>query len=242
MNRLCEIVSANLLDVRPCVETENGVRVWTTCVYPGFDSVYVYVVKSDDGYIVHDASEALYRMEFDARNEAAASRAIQIECARYGLKFENERISCEVKTAEWIGSAVIAVANTAPAVVRISQDFEPEKPERNVLDEIYPQLASKVAKGSLLKNFECRGASGRRYKFDLAVNRRDCLTLISFVDRNVESVNSNYVAFADVPEEGTKKIAAHRGDMAKKDIMLFQRVATVARPPGVVKLVTGEAG
>ena len=267
MSRLCEIISAEIADTWACEETMNGVRVPTTCVLPSFEPLFVYVVKIGDGFIVHDAGETLASMLAHGQAEKAAVRAIRSECKHYKLEFNRYRISSRIKTLDWLNSAIIAVSNTAAVAAQdaikhdaikhdaIKHDaIEHEALNREVFkhgalkinsgkrisDEIFPLLECKVAKGSLFKNYEYFGESGRRYKFDLAVNQKR-LTLISTVVPNANSVNSRYVAFSDIQGERVDKIIAHNGDLSREHVTLLQKVATLAQPQEVVDLVTAKA-
>lgn len=156
------------------------------------------------------------------------------------MAFGERRISLKIDAAEWLETAIVAVANTAASAARSALKDNNKKAERDLADVIYELLEPRLAKGTVTKGFPYLGESGRRYKFDLAVQGKDHLTLIETVTPHAISVNSKYVALADVPSEAAvKKIVAHNNDLSQEDILLLQNVATVAGPNGVMELVAG---
>jgi len=240
MTALCDIIVASTSSLWACNETENGARIRTTCVFPSFEPVFVYVAKLGDGFVVHDAGETVAVILAHGQDGDAAKRVIRSECKRYDVTFGERRISLKIDAGEWLETAIVAIANTAAAASRNALKDNNKKVEIDLADIIFQLLEPKLAKGAITKGFPYRGESGRRYKFDLAVQGRDNLTLIETVTPHAISVNSKYVALADVPSEAAvKKIAAHNNDLAQEDILLLQNVATVAGPNGVMDLVAG---
>lgn len=238
MNAMCDIIQATTFSLWACMETENGARIRTTCVFPSFEPVFVYVAKLGDGFVVHDAGETVAVIMAHGQEGDMAKRVIRSECKRYDLAFGERRISLKIDAAEWLETAIVAVANTAASAARSALKDTNKKAECDLTDVIFHLLEPKVAKGSLTKGFPYLGESGRRYKFDLAVQSRDHLTLIETVTPHANSVNSKYVALADVPSEpAVKKIAAHNNDLSQEDILLLQNVAIVAGPNGVMDLI-----
>lgn len=240
MTAVCDTIMVSAAKLWSCKETENGARIRTTCVFPSFEPVFVYVVKFGDGFVVHDAGETMGVILSHGGDGTAAQRIIKAECKRYDLKCEGRRISLKIDAIEWLETAIVSVANTAAVAARQALAEGRKKAEKDLGDILYQLLEPKVARGTLVKNFDFHGASGRKYHFDLAVQGRERLTLIQTVLPNANSLNSKFVALSDVPtDEPIRKIAAHGGDLSIEDILLLQTVATVARPEGVVEMVTG---
>lgn len=240
MKALCDIILASTSSLWSCKETENGARIRTTCVFPSFEPVFVYVAKLGEGFVVHDAGETVAVILGHGQDGDAAKRAIRSECKRYDVAFGERRISLKIDAAEWLETAIVAVANTAASAARNALKDNNKKAERDLADVIYELLEPRLAKGTVTKGFPYLGESGRRYRFDLAVQGKDHLTLIETVTPHAISVNSKYVALADVPSEAAvKKIVAHNNDLSQEDILLLQNVATVAGPNGVMELVAG---
>lgn len=240
MTAVCDTLLVNAAQLLSCKETENGARIRTTCVFPSFEPVFVYVVKFGDGFIVHDAGETMGVILGHGGDGDGAKRIIRAECKRYDLKCEDRRISLKIDAIEWLETAIVSVANTAAAAARQAMTEARKKNEKDLGEILYQLLEPKVARGTLAKNFDFQGASGRKYHFDLAVQGREKLTLIQTVMPNANSLNSKFVALSDVPtDEPIRKIAAHNGDLSTEDILLLQTVATVASPVGVVEMVAG---
>ncbi len=242
MKALCDIILASTSSLWACKETDNGARIRTTCVFPSFEPVFVYVAKLGEGFVVHDAGETVAVIMAHGQDGNAAKRVIRSECKRYDVAFGERGISLKIDASEWLETAIVAVANTAAAAARNALKDNNKKTERDLADVIYELLEPKLAKGTVTKGFKYLGQSGRHYRFDLAVQSRDHLTLIETVTAHPISVNSKYVALADVPAEAeVKKIVAHNNDLSQEDILLLQNVATVAGPKGVMELVAGSS-
>lgn len=240
MMKLCEnlVHTLQTTDLWMCKETDNGARFRTTCVFPSFEPVSVYVAKLGDGFMVHDAGEAMAVILSHGQSGSVAKRAIKSECKRYALGFGERRIFLKIDALEWLESAIVSVANTCASAAYTALKDTAKKTEHDLAETIFGILEGKVTKGTLVKGFPYKGLSGRNYKFDLAVQGRDKLTLIETVTSHANSVNSKYVAFADVREaEDVQKIVAHNNDLSSEDILLLQNVATVAGPSGVSKLM-----
>lgn len=240
MAAVCDTVLVNAAKLWSCKETDNGARIRTTCVFPSFEPVFVYVVKFGDGFVVHDAGETMGVILGHGKDGDVAKRIIRAECKRYDLTCEGRRISLKIDALEWLETAIVSVANTAAAAARQAMAETRKKSVQDLSDVLYQLLEPRVSKGTLAKNFDFQGASGRKYHFDLAVQGHERLTLIQTVMPNANSINSKFVALSDVPsDEPVRKIAAHNGDLSVEDVLLLQTVATVASPGGVVEMVAG---
>src|SRR6056297_3509478 len=96
MTALCDIVFASTSSLWACKETENGARIRTTCVFPSFEPVFVYVAKLGDGFVVHDAGETVATILAHGQEGDVAKRLIRSECKRYDLSFGDRRISLRI--------------------------------------------------------------------------------------------------------------------------------------------------
>ncbi|MBW7921989.1 MAG: hypothetical protein H3C51_07800 [Rubellimicrobium sp.] len=225
-----------------CKQTDNGLRVRTTCLFSSFEPVFVYVVRFGDGFVVHDAGETMAVILTHGQDGATARRIMLDECRRYGVTCEGRRLSAKVDSADWLESAIIAVANTAAAAARVALVDRTRKSERALADTLFVLLQPQLPRGALMKEYAYQGASGRRYRFDLAVQGPEGLSLIEVVRPNPNSVNAKYVALSDVgSSDAVQRIAAHSGDLAREDVLLLQNVATVATSDGVLSLLGSRA-
>src|SRR5690554_4592467 len=96
MNALCDTVLMSAASFWSCQETENGARIRTTCVFPSFEPVFVYVVRLGDGFVVHDAGETMAVILSHGQDGAAAKRIIRNECRRYDLACDDRSISLKI--------------------------------------------------------------------------------------------------------------------------------------------------
>lgn len=238
MNAICDTVLMSAARLWSCKETENGAQIRTACVFPSFEPVFVYVVRLGDGFHIHDAGETMAVILSHGQDGAAAKRIILAECRRYDLEFNGRRISLKVDAPEWLETAIVAVANTVAMAARLASAVADRPTERELADILFNRLQPRLPKGVITREYAFQGASGRRYRFDLAVQQGGHLSLIQTVRANPNSINSKFVALADVPaDEPVQKIAAHSGDLQAEDILLLQAVATVATSDGVVTLL-----
>lgn len=234
MSVACDPTILNALTFWSCQETANGARIRTTCLFPAFEPVFVYVVKFGDGFIVHDAGETMAVILSNGQDGETAKRTITAECKRYDISCEERRISLKIDAAEWLDTAIVSVANAAANAARNALNEVSKRSDRELIDALVDIISPRVAKGSLTREYGYQGTSGRKYRFDLAIEGRNKLTLIQAVRPNPISVNSKFVALADVSvDDPIRKIAAHNDDLAAEDILLLQGVATVASKLGV---------
>lgn len=211
-------------------------------MFPSYEPVFVYVAKLGEGFVVHDAGETMAVVMAHGQDSRSAKSAIRSECKRYALRFGDRRISLKIDALDWLETAIVCVANASASAARHALQDTTSKSELDLADKLYAILESRVPKGLVSRSYAFQGASGRKYKFDLAVQSRDQLTLIETVTAHANSVNSKYVAFADVPaSEHIQKIVAHNNDLSPEDILLLQNVAVVAGPDGVYDLVGSHA-
>ncbi len=240
MAEICSVVASETNRFWSCKETQNGAQIRTTCVFPSFEPVYVYVAKLGDGFVVHDAGETMAVILGHGQSGEVAKRSIKAECVRYDLSFGKRRISLKIDALDWLETAIVCVANTSASAARSALKESPQKSETDLADTIFSLLEPFVSKGTMVKDFSYRGSSGRGYKFDIAVQGKERLTLIDTVTAHANSVNSKFVAFSDVPEaDDVQKIVAHNNELRAEDILLLQNVAVVAGPNGVSNLIGG---
>ena len=240
MKTLHETVLAHTSSLRASKETEYGIQIATTCLFPCFEPVFVYVEKSPDGFIVHDAGETEAVIFHGGKNRSVARKAILDECTMYGTVFEKGTLTMKIDNLEWLETAVLSIASAAASASQEALKCSGQRTHGRLAEVIFQLLEPKLGKGTISKRFPYSGESGRRYSFALAVQGKEQLTLIDTVSANPNSVNSKYVAMADVPSNlGIKKIVAHNDDLSAEHLQLLQRVAMVSNHSGVIDLVEG---
>ena len=241
MKTLHETVLANTSGLRASKETEDGIQIATTCLFPCFEPLFVYVEKSPDGcLIVHDAGETEAVIFHSGKKKSVARKAILDECTMYGTVFEKGTLTMKIDKPILLETAIISVASAAASAWQEALKCNGQRTHDRMADAIFQLLEPSLGKGAISKRFPYSGESGMRYMFALAVQGKEQLTLIDTVSANPNSVNSKYVAMADVPSDsGIKKIVAHNDDLSAEHLQLLQSVAMVSNQSGVIDLVEG---
>ena len=242
MKTLHKFVIANTSRLRESKETKHGIQIATSCVFPSWDSLHVYVKKSTDGFVVHDAGETAAVIYDSGRKRSVVNKTILDECAVYGTVFENEVLAMKIDDVGLLETAIVSVVSAAMSASSEALRCSGRKANGKMAEAIFQLLEPKLGKGAISKRFPYSGESGRRYRFDLAVQGKEQLILIDTVSAHPNSVNSKYVAMADVPSDsGIRKIVAHNDDLSAEHLQLLQSVAIVSNHSGVIDLVK-EAG
>jgi hypothetical protein len=227
----CDEVRSALSTFDVCTETEEGSRVATHCLYPSFDPVNVFVVRFGDGFRVHDGGGALQSAWLHGRDEALIRRTLAKQAARYQVHIVDDVLIADVPSADWLTSAILAVANASAAAAHAAIDRVVSATERVLRDRILSVLKATVAESEIAVEYEIPGQSGKLHRFDFAVREpRDNLLLINAVAPHHISVSAKYVAFADViHREGTHtdRFAVHDKPLESGDVSLLQQVADI---------------
>ncbi|MEO0548400.1 MAG: hypothetical protein AAFZ91_00660 [Pseudomonadota bacterium] len=233
--------------------TDIGVRVPTDCTYPNFDTVHVFVQSlGQSSFIVSDAGESWVRLS-DFRDAPLKSDESHFKkVARlYGVDFSSNQprgvfkepsklkpsqafgdeqgpkvISAVARSADWLKSAILSVANAASSSLSGLQrenttsgaDFE---------DLIYEALYQKFYQYRVEKQVEVSGGTGKSYRYDFAIQMRDRSVFINAVSKHGASINAAYRVFADTPGIATpNKIAMFQKQLDAPDVALLQSVST----------------
>ena len=194
----CDAIQDALSDFAACEETPDGARILTHCLYPSFTPVPIYVVKFGDGFIVHDNGEAKATAWSHARDAAVATRYLNEQALKYGLKLEAGRLSVTVQTADWLTSAILAVANGAAMAAGQAVEHVARSAIVILQDAIQQALIGRFAASRVTSKPVRPGASGRSYEFDFAVSDAGHTILVDAVTPYANSINSKYTAFSDV--------------------------------------------
>lgn len=195
---LCKTVKSALSDFAQCETTPNGARILTHCLYPSFSSVAVYVVKFGEGFIVHDNGDAKAMAWDHGRDDRIATRYLNEQATRHGLKLTDGKLSVTVESAEWLASGILSVANAAAAAVNSAVEHVGRSAMVMLQEAIQQALVGTFAKSRVSVKPTRKGHSGREYEFDFAVSDAGRIVLIDAVTPYAISINSKYTAFSDV--------------------------------------------
>jgi hypothetical protein len=228
----CDDVRAALSAFEICVETEEGSRVTTHCLYPSFDPVNVYVVRFGDGFRVHDGGGALKAAWTHGREEPAIKKALGKKAARFEVNLlEDCSLVVDAPSVEWLTSAILAVANASAAAAHDVVDKVVSATERVLRDRILDVLKRTVRESAIAPDFGLTGKSGKVHHFDFAVQEpNDKLLLISAVAPHHISVSSKYVAFSDLifrTDGRVDRFAVHDRPLDPSDVSLLLQVAEI---------------
>ncbi len=208
------------------LETVDGVRVSTDCLYPSFSTVNVYIVKKGNGYIVHDAGEAASCAWIHGRDYESVLKRFKKSASLYRCDFEENVFKVVAQSSEWLRSAVLSVANAAADAANAV--VSKANLEKNINLE---QMLEKVLKKAVFtkdykKEYSYTGASGRSYKFDFAIEKPQSIILIGAVSPHANSINSKFAAFSDTEySSSVHKHIVHSGDLRSSDKVLLSNVA-----------------
>ena len=249
MKALRKSVMKQMAEFTECVIVEDELLVPTTCVLPSFEVLYVHVSKNSNRYMVHDSGQTLDSIVRHGQKLETAKRVIPMLCQTHCLKFNGWRISWENEDPEWLSSGIFAVAAASTASAECAlhelslkalETRQDEMANCTLADTIISLLEPSLEEGIISRNYPHGGKSGRQYEFDLAVLRKNELTLIETVTPDEHSVTSKYVALSDVPsDEGIRKIVAHDNNLTEQDILLLSNVAAVASTNDVGRILAG---
>jgi hypothetical protein len=225
----CAEVSIALAGFSACEETSDGARVATHCLYPSFETVFVYVAKVGNGYHVHDGRGAYESARLHGRDATVAINAISHEAAHFQIQYADDRaLVANVDSSEWLESAILSVANASALAARRAVGRAVAAAEKALVDRIEEALAITFGSEKYKKDFVARGRSGKEHQFDFAVrNGGDFSLLVNGVAPHHSSIAAKYVAFADTEVDADLKFAVCDRQLETGDTALLQQVASI---------------
>ena len=165
MIELCDDIKVALSVFDVCTETEQGSRVTTHCVYPSFEPVNVFVVRFGDGFRVHDGGGAVRSAWTHGRDENLILRMLTRQAERYDIMVADDALVADAPNIDWLGSAILAVANASAAAAHAAFDRVVSATETALKEKILRVLKSTVRPESLAVEYEVMGES-KPHKFD----------------------------------------------------------------------------
>ena len=232
---ICDDIRIALSEGEVCEETDDrGARIFTHCLYPSFEPVAVYVARKGDGYVVTDGGGASASAYLHGREELG--KVLLRECARFGVDCKEDTVVADVVSADWLRAAILAVANASAAAATSALERVAVAAERVLADKIYEGLSRIVPRNNIAREYEHRGVSGKRWRYDFGATTTSGLILVNAVAPHHVSVSAKYVAFADTPanEDNLGKLAVYGRKLETEDAALFTQVATLV-PIGSVE-------
>lgn len=224
----CEAIRAAMAVFDACEPTLDGSRIATHCLYPSFESVSVYVVKSGDSYIVHDGKGA-FRVAWEhATDDKVIASAIEKEAHHYHLRIDGHKLVAADVPLDWLRPAILAVANASAAAATAVVTRALTAADEALVAKIDEALSIKIAPSRIARGFKVRGASGGKRRFDFAIRGEDGYDLfLNGVTSHHASYSAKYVAFDDVEADRSNKIAIRDAPLKPDVEVLMSRVATI---------------
>jgi len=211
------------------MDNEEAV-VTTHCLYPSFENVLVFVRKTHEGFYVHDSSNAYANAWTHGRDSRVIGNEISKAARNYHLKVHNRSLFIEVPDANWLQSAIIAVANGSAQAATRSTAKTSKALENSVRENIAHSLKKPIFSSyNVSSEVEITGGSGKQYRFDFLISRNDSSqVLVEIVTPHHSSISHKYMAFADVVAGGVNRnsnIAVFGRKLAQDDTTLMSQVA-----------------
>lgn len=209
-----------------CVDTSDGTRVPTHCLYPSFEVVNVFVVKHGDGYIIHDGGGAAGCAWAHGRDEDYTARFLKAAALRFACEVQGKVITANVETSDWLQSAIVSVANAASDAASAAVGKSMQSTKEKLATQIQRILERSPRHIQLDQGVEIQGKSGKTHTFDLAIRLPKKIVLIDTVVPHPASIAAKYVAFSDTGRtEAREKFAVYDRELERSDKVLLGNVA-----------------
>ncbi len=227
----CNEIFAALTSLSSCVQTDSGACITTQCLYPSFDPVEIFIVKVGNGFKVHDGGGASRFAWLHGRDLPSIIRTLNAQAASYSLKVDEDVLISEVSSADWLMSAVLAVANASAAAAREAASLTRNEVEGDLEDKVYSVISEVFSASQIVKCHEVRGKSGKLHRFDFAVfpGPTDRIVIATVSPHHV-SVASKFMAFSDAGSDELpvrNRLAVHDKVLSTEDVSLLQNVASL---------------
>lgn len=224
----CEFLHSLMSQHDACEVTERGVRFETHCYYPSFDRVAVYVSQHGQGYRITDGGEAAKSAFMHGRDDHAFDSSLKKACLRYGTEPIEGALVAEVENADWLFSAILAVANGAAQAAAETSNRVAVRKTKELREKIHAALVEVVPPHTLATEYMHRGKSGRLWRIDYAVVEERTPLLVKAITPDINSINSNYTTFDDIYEaeqNHARRFSVHDKQLTNEDRSLMLRVA-----------------
>lgn len=224
---ICNDVLVALSEGAVCEETDNGARVATQCLYPSFEPVEVFVAKLGEGFVVSDMGGAANSAWLHGREDV--EKIIAREALRYGAEARGGVVEARVPSADWLKSAILAVANASAASAIRALERAQLSAERELSDKIFDALVRVATRANVAREHLHRGSSGKQWRYDFVANIKNEMILLNAVTPHHASISAKYVAFADLPanDDQIAKMAVFERPLDTSDASLMTQVATL---------------
>ena len=211
------------------IDTDEGARLQTHCMYPSFEPVHAYMARVGDGYKVHDGGGA-FRAAWDhGKGANLIRRALAQQAASHELLVIEDALVASAIDENWLISAILAVANASATAAHMAVTHSAAASEEALQNRIYTALTRILPVSHITKEWKVSGKSGKKHNFDFGVRLpRDRWVLIDSVSPHHVSIAAKYVAFSDTrdgPDDIAARFAVYDRPLETDDASLLQQVA-----------------
>ncbi|RYG86732.1 MAG: hypothetical protein EON59_09285 [Alphaproteobacteria bacterium] len=226
---ICEDVRAALGQAEYCEETEHGARVITHCLHPSFEQAEVFVHRYGGGYRVTDAGGAYSSAWTHGRDKPSIAKALEREALRHHLTVSNGALLVEVPSIEWLGAAVLAVANASAAASNAAVESAVASLKADLSERIYAILAEVAPSSAITREASFTGRSGTPWRVDYAVAVNDNLLLVNGITPHPVSINQKYTEFSDLSDMAgaVERFAVTDAELKQNEALLIGQVADI---------------
>lgn len=226
-DQLCREIMPLFTDGTICEETSYGAKVRTDCLYPSFEQVHVFVSKYGDGFRVTDAGMATSNSWLHGRDDL--NKILTREAGRFSASVRDGAIEIEVPSAEWLRSAILAIANASASAATVATERAALATEQALGERVFDTLSKLFTKAEVRRQFEYRGSSGKTWRADFFIPTDQTALFVNTVSPHHISISSKYVAFADLRDEESsltlRKYAVFDRELESDDVSLISQVA-----------------
>ena len=224
---LCHEIMPLVTEGMICEETSYGAKITTDCLYPSFEQVHVFVSRYGDGFRVTDAGMAVSSSWLHGRDDL--TKILAREASRFSATVRDGAIEIEVPSADWLKSAVLAIANASASAATVATERAALATEQALGERVYDTLSKLFTRNEVRRQFEYRGSSGKVWRADFFIPTDETALFVNTVSPHHISISAKYVAFADLRDEESslvlRKYAVFDRELESDDVSLISQVA-----------------
>ncbi|MFC3208208.1 hypothetical protein ACFOHJ_18450 [Aquamicrobium soli] len=164
--------------------------------YPGGASVVVRVRGSGDEFYVSDQGNGYMEAELLGGTSVFARLAPQI-AQFHGVDYDGSCFFTTRVTREWLANAVLFIGSASRKTVEQTAQKLGQERDHD-LTEVFRSTVREFFGVQAHFDYEMRGRSLKRWRFDAAIMRQGVPRLIELVSPSHVSINSAFVKFTDI--------------------------------------------
>lgn len=204
MRDLLDAVARDLV----LTDVENGLGlIALPQIYPGGDTVVVYVQSTDNEFLVHDRGAGMIAAEHLGGSATYARLAPRL-AALHGVEFDGHMMFSARVTRQWLANTIIFIATASRRAVEMTAEKVSEEREQTIREDFKSRVKLIFPKKSSF-DVEIAGRSSRPRTFAALVEGAHGPAVLDIVTPHHVSINGAIVKFQDIAqlEQGPRRIA-----------------------------------